>query len=212
MNLAIIGGGPAGLYAAEIARKGGYKVTLFEGKASVGRKFLVAGHGGLNLTHSEAIEPFSKRYSGGASTSFWTSLLSDFSNNDLCAWANQLGIETFIGTSGRIFPKEFKAAPLLRRWVENLRVLGVQFKTRHQLKEIQRVEGRFLLEFTTPKRSESYDFDALLLALGSASWPKTGSDAKWVSLFEKLGIKTIPFQAANCGWETDWSEEILRHA
>ena len=203
-NLAIIGGGPAGLRAAEVAAQSGAKVHLYEGKPSVGRKFLVAGHGGLNLTHSEPISSFATRYEGGFMSGYWTSLLSDFSNEETRIWAKGLGIETFIGTSGRVFPKEFKAAPLLRSWVRHLRTLGVVIKTRHLLKEITTGDGRFNLSFTTPEGGVEGAYDAVILALGGASWPETGSDARWVSFLGDVGLPITPFTPANCGWEVSW--------
>ena len=206
MNLAIVGAGPAGLKAAETASQYGAKVTLFEGKPSAGRKFLVAGHGGLNLTHSEDLKNFSKRYTGGASESFWTSLLKDFGSENLKLWAEGLGIKTFIGTSGRVFPKEFKAAPLLRRWIERLRKEGVVFKTRHYLTHITPSKESFNLTFTTPEGVMRNSYDAIILALGGASWPRTGSTAEWIPLLQSLGISIKPFEASNCGWEVDWPD------
>ena len=214
MKITIIGGGPAGLKAAEVAAKGGAQVTLYEGKPSVGRKFLVAGHGGLNLTHSEPIESFAKRYEGSFSDGYWTSLLSDFGNKETQSWAQDLDIQTFIGTSGRIFPKEFKAAPLLRSWVRHLRKLGVGICTRHSLSVIRPKDGRFHVTFSTVEGFTTVESDALILALGGASWPETGSDAKWVSIFESLEIPITPFAPANCGWEVNWNaflyQDILR--
>lgn len=214
MKITIIGGGPAGLKAAEVAAKGGAQVTLYEGKPSVGRKFLVAGHGGLNLTHSEPIQTFAKRYEGSFSDGYWTSLLSDFGNKETQSWAQDLDIQTFIGTSGRIFPKEFKAAPLLRSWVRRLRKLGVGICTRHSLSVIRPKDGRFHVTFSTQEGFTTVESDALILALGGASWPETGSNAKWVSIFESLEIPITPFAPANCGWEVNWNaflyQDILR--
>ena len=220
MNLAIIGGGPAGLMAAELAsvvsdKRGSrrdLKVTLFEGKPSVGRKFLVAGHGGLNLTHSEGLDRFSEQYQGSFKSGYWTSLLKEFSNQDTRDWAAGLGIETFIGTSGRIFPKEFKTAPLLRSWIQRLRKNGVKFEMRHYLRNINSQDGRIHLEFSNPEGVSTSIFDAVILALGGASWPKTGSDAQWISLLQDLGISIAPFQAANCGWDAIWHPDIIRLA
>ncbi|MCE9587273.1 MAG: TIGR03862 family flavoprotein [Verrucomicrobia bacterium] len=218
MNLAIIGGGPAGLMAAEVASvviaKGAsredLKVTLFEGKPSVGRKFLVAGHGGLNLTHSDPLDRFAEKYQGSIETRYWTSLLKDFSNQDTRDWATGLGIETFIGTSGRIFPKEFKAAPLLRSWIQRLRTSGVKFAARHYLQNILPKDGRIELEFSHPEGVSSSIFDAVILALGGASWPKTGSDAQWIPILQDLGISIAALEAANCGWETSWHPDIIQ--
>ena len=206
MNVAIVGGGPAGLMAAELAANGGAKVTLYEGKPSVGRKFLVAGHGGLNLTHSERVDQFAKRYIGSFRPDYWKELLNDFSNSDTRNWAAGLGIDTFIGTSGRVFPKEFKAAPLLRRWVEHLRSLGVVFKTRHYLTKIRPINKCFILTITTPDGVIESEFDAVILALGGASWPNTGSTGSWVPHLEFHGISINPFKPANCGWEVNWHE------
>jgi hypothetical protein len=214
LKITIIGGGPAGLKAAEVAAQGGAHVTLYEGKPSVGRKFLVAGHGGLNLTHSEPIQSFAKRYEGSFSDEYWTSLLSDFGNKETQSWAQDLDIQTFIGTSGRIFPKEFKAAPLLRSWVRRLRKLGVCICTRHSLSLIRPKDGRFNLTFSIQEGFTTVESDALILALGGASWPETGSDAKWVTILESLGVPITPFAPANCGWEVNWNaflyQDILR--
>jgi len=220
MNLAIVGGGPAGLMAAEAASiviaKGAsredLKVTLFEGKPSVGRKFLVAGHGGLNLTHSDPLDRFAEKYKGSFESKYWPSLLEDFSNQDTRDWATGLGIETFIGTSGRIFPKEFKAAPLLRSWIQRLRTSGVKFAARHYLQKIFLKDGRIELEFSHPEGVSSSIFDAVILALGGASWPKTGSDAQWIPILQDLGISIAALEAANCGWETSWHPDTIRIA
>ena len=212
MDLIVIGGGPAGLRAAEVAARQGVPVRLFDGKPSVGRKLLVAGNGGLNLTHSEGLEKFSTRYQGGAPPDFWTPLLRDCDNNTIRNWAADLGIETFVGTSGRVFPKEFKAAPLLRRWVEQLRTLGVSFEMNHRLCEINRADGRFLLKFLTSKGIREHSTSTLILALGGASWPETGSDAAWVPLLSSLGIEITPLAPANCGWEKNWHPDILAEA
>jgi len=206
VNLTIIGGGPAGLRAAEVAAKGGAKVTLYEGMPSVGRKFLVAGHGGLNLTHTDPKERFASRYQGSFIEGYWTSLLDDFSNDDLRDWSHSLGIETFIGTSGRVFPKEFKAAPLLRSWVRHLKTLGVTIKTRHRLMEISPQDDHFHLLLQTPEGQIQKSSRMVILALGGASWPQTGSDASWISGLQSLGIKIAPFLPANCGWKVNWDD------
>lgn len=214
MKITIVGGGPAGLKAAEIAVQGGAQVILHEGKPSVGRKFLVAGHGGLNLTHSEPIEGFASRYEGSFKRGFWTSLLADFGSKETQLWAHDLGIQTFTGTSGRIFPKEFKAAPLLRSWVKRLKSSGVTIHTRHYLEKISPKDGRFILSFSTKDGLIESECDSLILALGGASWPETGSDAKWVSKLNHLGLTITPLAPANCGWEIDWlsflEKDILR--
>ncbi len=209
MNLAIVGGGPAGLRAAEIVSQSGISVTLYEGKPSVGRKFLVAGHGGLNLTHSEPLGPFSNRYSGSYPDGFWTSLLEDFGNDAIREWARALGIETFVGTSGRVFPKEFKAAPLLRAWLRRIRNQGVTIHTRFELQGLSRADDRFHVSFHTKDGLMTEHYDAVVLALGGASWPETGSTAAWIPLLQDLGVSVTPFAPANCGWDVNWNPDIL---
>jgi len=214
VEIAIVGGGPAGLRAAEViasqAPAGAGRIRLYDGKPSVGRKFLIAGKGGLNLTHSEELEKFSARYSGSHPEGLWTSLLTDFQNTDLRAWAEELGIVTFIGTSGRVFPKEFKAAPLLRRWVERLRSLHIEFQMSHQLQGISFRDDRFHLTFDHQGELIAVEADAVILALGGASWPETGSDGKWTSFLQDLGIQVVPLASANCGWEINWNTDILK--
>jgi uncharacterized flavoprotein (TIGR03862 family) len=208
-HIAVIGGGPAGLRAAEILSALGVWITLYEGKPSVGRKFLVAGRGGLNLTHSEEPERFASRYKGSHSDSFWTSLLRDFGNQDLRAWAHGLDVETFVGSSGRVFPKQLQGAHLLRRWIRRLKGHGVLLKTRWKWIDLQHIDDRFHLEFTTPEGRKSMIHDAVILALGGGSWPETGSDASWVPVLERLGLRVHSLQAANCGWEAIWNQDIL---
>lgn len=202
MQLAIIGGGPAGLRAAEIAAASGVSVTVFEAKASVGRKFLVAGKGGLNLTNTEPREQLIARYSAGP----WRELLAECDADALRAWAAGLGVETFSASSGRVYPREMKAAPLLRRWVQRLRVLGVQFAVHHRWTGLQR-GARWHVEFG----ERSVEADAVILALGGGSWPETGSDGAWTSILEKLGIEIAPLAPANCGWEVAWPADVLAH-
>ncbi len=200
-TLSIIGGGPAGLRAAEIASAKGISVTLFDGKPSVGRKFLVAGKGGLNLTHGEKLEKFITRYTGP--TSFWEQVISSFTPADLRQWAADLGVETFQATSGRVYPKALKAAPLLRRWIARLKENGVRFEMNHRLTGI---DPGCRLHF---ENGTTHSSDAVLLALGGASWPQTGSDGKWLPLLERLGVSSIPLQPANCGWEHEWPAGIV---
>ncbi len=209
MHVAIIGGGPAGLRAAEVAAGAGARVTLYEAKPSVGRKFLVAGRGGLNLTHGEDLSRFVTRYSGpNQPPDFWPRTLAAFSPADLRAWASGLGIETFQQRTGRIYPLEMKAAPLLRRWVERLRSLGVAFATNHRWTGLAPGTPH-ALTFDHHGGTRTLHADAAVFALGGASWPITGSDGRWTSLFENLGIRIAPLQPANCGWETPWSASIL---
>ena len=203
MNIAIIGGGPAGLMAAEVASAAGEEVDLYDAMASVGRKFLLAGKGGLNLTHSESSEKFLSRYE--ARRTQIAPILASFAPDQLRTWARGLGIQTFIGTSGRIFPSDLKAAPLLRAWLRRLRKTGVQFHVRHRW--IGWDEQGALL-FTTPEGNRSVQADAVVLALGGGSWPKLGSDASWVPLLAGRGIHIAPLLPANCGFDVGWSEHF----
>ena len=190
--------------AAEVAAAGGASVTLFDAKPSVGRKFLVAGRGGLNLTHTESLEHFATRYTGaGQPSEFWRTLLAEFDADALRKWAADLGVETFAATSGRVYPRELKAAPLLRRWVHQLREAGVQFSMRHRWSGL-RPAAQWQVDFQTEGERRTVHTDALILALGGGSWPETGSDGGWISVLEKLGVKIDPLTAANCGWDISW--------
>lgn len=204
-QLAIVGGGPAGLRAAEVAAAGGLQVTVFDGKPSVGRKLLVAGKGGLNLTHSEDFESFLTRYrTPGCEAGIWREILADFDSSALRQWAADLGVETFQATNGRIYPKALKAAPLLRRWLERLRALGVKFEMNHRCVSVEQEEN-YRLGFSN---NEFATAEAVVFALGGGSWGKTGSDGQWCTMFEKLGISNNPLAPANCGWECDWPAEV----
>ena len=198
--------------AAEVAVAGGASVTLFDAKPSVGRKFLVAGRGGLNLTHSEPHEKFAMRYTGAEQPEhFWSTLLAEFDANALRQWAADLGVETFTATSGRVYPSELKAAPLLRRWVQRLRASGVQFALRHRLAELRHTT-RWQLDFHVEDEIRTHEADAVILALGGGSWPETGSDGGWVSVLEKLGVSVAPLVSSNCGWEFPWPAAALAQA
>lgn len=205
----MIGGGPAGLRAAETAALAGVDVTLFDAKPSVGRKFLVAGKGGLNLTHGEDIETFARRYDApDQPNGIWRELLADFDAAALRGWAAGLGVETFQATSGRVYPKELKAAPLLRRWLLGLKELGVRFEMNHRWSGL--VPGSpHLVAFSN---GASFPADAVVFAFGGGSWPQTGSDGGWMRVFESLGISCHPLVPANCGWEHPWPPEVLAAA
>jgi uncharacterized flavoprotein (TIGR03862 family) len=211
-DVAVVGAGPAGLRAAEILSGTGARVTIYEAKPSVGRKFLVAGRGGLNLTHSEEIEQFASRYKGSHQEGFWASLLNDFDNQDLRQWAQGLDVETFVGTSGRVFPKQFQSAHLLRRWIKRLKEQGVLFTTRWKWNGIHRRDDHLSVSFLTTEGVKNTVHDAVILALGGASWPETGSDASWIPILQKLGMLIKPFEPANCGWDVNWNSDILATA
>lgn len=208
MRVAIIGGGPAGLCAAEVTSAAGIETCLYEAKASVGRKFLVAGKGGLNLTNAEPDHAFVARYSEGP----WADLLSECNSAKLREWASGLGVETFAASTGRVYPREMKAAPLLRRWVQRLRGQGVSFAVHHRWTGLRRLELGWELEFQTPEGTITTQADAVILALGGACWPGTGSDGKWTGALERLGVAVAPLQPANCGWETPWPAAFIAEA
>lgn len=207
-RIAIVGGGPAGLMAAEVLSAcGSLQVDIFDAMPSVGRKFLMAGKGGMNITHSEPLLDFIGRYGKRAGlVEHW---LSVFGPTALRDWIHGLGIDTFVGTSGRVFPTEMKAAPLLRAWLHRLRGQGVQFHVRH----------RWLgwcgdrLRFATPAGELAVEADAVLLALGGGSWAKLGSDGAWVPVLRDAGIALEALKPANCGFDVGWSPYFReRHA
>ncbi len=199
-SIVVIGGGPAGLMAAETLAKVGVRVDVYDAMPSVGRKFLLAGRGGLNLTHSEPGDAFRSRYGSKApQVSTW---LNRFDASALRRWADELGVETFVGSSGRVFPKEMKAAPLLRAWLQRLRVCGVTVHARHVWRGWTE-EGA--LRFDSPQGQVSRNADAVVLALGGASWARLGSDGAWQDLLKTKGVSVAPLLPANCGFVTDWS-------
>jgi uncharacterized flavoprotein (TIGR03862 family) len=202
-RLAVVGGGPAGLMAAETALASGVAVHLYESRGSVGRKFLVAGRGGLNLTHSEPRPRFDARF--GARASALAPWLDAFDGDAIRAWAHELGIETFVGSSGRVFPREMKAAPLLRAWVRRLRERGAIFHVHHRCIGWTPANGGHFLAFDTPDGRVQVDADAVVFALGGASWPQLGSDGAWVDWVGAAGLPIAPLQAANCGFDVGWS-------
>jgi uncharacterized flavoprotein (TIGR03862 family) len=201
--VAIVGGGPAGLVAAQRLAEAGLRVQVFEQKATVGRKFLVAGHGGFNLTNGEEATAFAQRY--GTAAPFFAQALTHFSSTDLRQWAADLGIGTFVGTSGRVFPDaQYKPADLLRAWLRRLSDLGVELKTRHRWLGFAGERGLRLQNEVTGEEFELAPA-ATLLALGGASWPQTGSDGHWTQLLAAIGVSYQPFAPSNCGAEVAWS-------
>ncbi len=215
-KIVIVGGGPAGLFAADLLSAAGRSVILADRMPSVGRKFLVAGKGGLNLTHSEPLENFATRYSSSVpsppgkpgSTEHWRSLLAEFPPDRLRAWAQSLEIATFIGTSGRVFPETKQAGPLLRRWLIRLRQQGVTFLMRHQWLGFSRsADGQIETRFQSPTGPVVLRPAALILAMGGGSWPDTGSNAEWVPILA-TDLKIHPLAAANCGYEVTWPADF----
>ena len=203
----VIGAGPAGLMAAETLVAAGVAVDVFDGMPSVGRKFLLAGRGGLNLTHSEPFDAFASRFGERrAQVEPW---LRDFGPAQLRDWAQRLGVSTFVGSSGRVFPAEMKAAPLLRAWLQRLRGAGVRFHMRHRWTGWTGSGG---LLFSTPDGSHEASAGAVVLALGGASWPRLGSDGSWQPLLANRGIAIEPLVPANCGFDVQggWSGHFAR--
>jgi hypothetical protein len=200
-HVAIVGGGPAGLMASDVLVRAGARVTVYDRMPAVGRKFLLAGRGGLNLTHSEPLDQFLRRY--GHAEPRIRPAIETFSPDDLRAFSAELGQPTFVGTSGRVFPKAMKASPLLRAWLRRLAATGLTFKLRHRWRGWDET-GKLL--FDTPDGPSAIAADASVLALGGASWPKLGSDGAWVSALEDSGIAVTPLQPANCGFLVDWSD------
>jgi uncharacterized flavoprotein (TIGR03862 family) len=192
--------------AAEALAGRGVSVDLYDAMPSVGRKFLMAGRGGLNITHIDPPATFLARY--GARQGEIAPLIAAFGPDALRAWVHELGIETFVGTSGRVFPAEMKAAPLLRAWAHRLRGAGVRFHMRHRWQGLTKAEGRIELRFATAGEDLVTRADAVVLAMGGGSWPKLGSDAAWMPLLQKLGVEIAPLRPANCGFDVAWSEHF----
>lgn len=206
-TVAIIGGGPAGLMAAEEIASAGHSVSVYDAMPSVGRKFLLAGVGGMNITHAEPAEDFRARYS--ASSQF-INTLKQFDATALRNWVHGLGIETFIGTSGRVFPADMKAAPLLRAWLHRLRGLGVTFYPRHRWLGFG--NNKELIVSTTENGNvitKTIAADAVVLALGGASWQRLGSDGEWVLLLREQNVNVNELVPSNCGFDVGWSEMLL---
>lgn len=204
-NAAVIGGGPAGLMAAEALARAGVRVTVYDRMPSLGRKFLLAGRGGLNLTHSEGLEIFLSRY--GDTPPLLRRAIEAFPPSALRTWSEALGQPTFVGSSGRVFPKSFKTSPLLRAWLRRLAELGVQVRLRHRWQG-RDAEGR--LCFISGGEEIVVRADVTILALGGASWPRLGSDAAWVDTLRAQGATIAPLRPANCGFLYSWSEPMRR--
>ncbi|MCD9088748.1 TIGR03862 family flavoprotein [Stenotrophomonas sp. SY1] len=207
-RVAVIGGGPAGLFAAERLRSAGVAVDLYEAKGSPGRKFLIAGKGGLNLTHSDPRPLFDSRYrERQAQIAHW---LDGFDTDALRRWAQGFGVETYVGSSGRVFPVDRKAAPLLRGWVRRLKERGVRFHVQHRWLGWND-DGS--LRMATEDGEVAVRADATVLALGGGSWPQLGSDGSWMDVLQQRGVDTAPLQSANCGFDVDWTPHFQqRHA
>jgi len=202
-SVAIIGAGPAGLMAAEVLCQSGVQMDVYDSMPSVGRKFLMAGKSGLNLTHSEPFEQLAARY--GARQKWIEPMLKEFGANELRAWAQELGIETFVGTSGRVFPVNMKASPLLRAWLKRLQNNSVTIHTRHRW--VGWNEDQFL-RFETVDGEKSIKADAIILALGGGSWRRLGSDGAWVNWLEQAGVKVEALKSSNCGFDVAWSSHF----
>lgn len=200
IHAAVVGGGPAGLIAADVLSAAGLRVSLFDAMASVGRKFLLAGKGGLNLTHSEPLPDFLRRY---REASDWVApWLRRFPPEAMRAFAARLGVDTFVGSSGRVFPVDMKAGPLMRRWVQRLREQGVSFRVRHRF---EGWDDEDRLRLHGPEGPCLETADVTLLALGGASWAKLGSDGRWAAILQAQGVALSGFEASNCGFECHWS-------
>lgn len=202
-SVAVIGGGPAGLMAAQELAAAGLRVDVYDAMPSVGRKFLLAGRGGMNITHAEDYERFVTRY--GARAGELRPMLDAFGPQQVRDWVHGLGIDTFVGTSGRVFPTEMKAAPMLRAWLHKLRESGVHFHQRHRW--IGWADDG-ALRFESPQGEIAVRADATVLALGGASWARLGSDGAWAPVLAKRGVEVAPLQAANCGFDVGWSEHF----
>jgi len=204
-HIVIVGAGPAGLMAADVLSSHGMSVDVFEAKPSVGRKFLMAGKGGLNITHSEPVADFLRRYD---KAEWLKPMLDEFGAKTIVAWMESLGVSSFVGSSGRIFPTEMKAAPLLRRWLSSLKKRGIRVHCNHTW---QGFTGEGQLSFATVNGEIIVAPDATILALGGASWPSLGSDGAWVSILANKGVSINPLLPSNCGFKATWSSYLQEH-
>jgi uncharacterized flavoprotein (TIGR03862 family) len=202
-SITIIGGGPAGLIAAQRLAEAGRRVTVYDRMPTVGRKFLMAGRGGLNLTHSEPLNSFVTRY--GAAGAWLEPLIRAFTPDDLQAWSHDLGVPTFVGSSGRVFPKSLKTSPLLRAWLGRLAQLGVEIRTRHDWTGLTD-DNRPVLH--GPDGETIAEADATILALGGASWPRLGGDGGWAAILAARGVDIAPLAPANAGFDIAWSSHL----
>ena len=202
---AIIGAGPAGLRAAEVLVSAGCQARVYEQKPSLGRKFLIAGRGGLNITHSEPLDSFASRYD---SPERWEKLLQRFTPSQVRDWFEKLGAPTFVGTSGRVFPRSHRAPAILEKWLERLDGLGCELLTGYRFHQLLG-QRPFDIVFQRGKDFPFVTVDAVVFAMGGASWPQTGSDGNWVKEFRRLGVQVNDFIASNVGWERQWSKEFL---
>jgi uncharacterized flavoprotein (TIGR03862 family) len=211
-SVAVVGAGPSGLFAAERLANAGCRVTIYERMPAPARKFLLAGRGGLNLTHSEPLELFLTRYGDGDGADRVRTAIRAFPPENLIAWANGLGAETFIGSSSRVFPKSMKSSPLLRAWLRRLEGLGVTLITRQTWIGFEEpARSSLTMRFRAATGDESIvTLDAAILALGGASWPKLGSDGAWVAPLHAAGVAIDPLAPCNCGVTVDWTDAFAR--
>jgi len=203
IEIAIIGAGPAGLMAAEVLCAAGHKPVLFDAMPTPARKLLMAGKSGLNITHSEPLTTFLTRY--GDKQAKIAHAVRAFTPENVSHWCHDLGVTTFVGSSGRVFPKEFKASTLLRAWLKRISDGGATLRTRHKWAGWAEMDGSRCHKFVTPDSAVTIKARTTILALGGASWPRLGSDGSWQTILADQGVETMPFRPANCGFDVDWS-------